>query len=61
MVYCGLFPTVGHEFERLRDALGKLQLNDAALHYEPDVSVTFPTSPCLQPCSSIVLLFVTAQ
>lgn len=38
MVYCGLFPTEGDEFEKLREALGKLQLNDAALHYEPDVS-----------------------
>lgn len=37
MVYCGLFPTEGHEFESLRDALGKLQLNDAALRFEPDV------------------------
>ncbi|KAK9806043.1 hypothetical protein WJX73_008695 [Symbiochloris irregularis] len=38
MVYCGLFPTEGDDFEKLREALGKLQLNDAALHYEPDVS-----------------------
>ena len=37
MVYCGLFPTEGPDFEDLRDALGKLQLNDAALQYEPDV------------------------
>ena len=42
MVYCGLFPTEGHEFEALRDALGKLQLNDAALRYDPDVSAGHP-------------------
>eukprot|EP00639_Heterosigma_akashiwo_P032967 CAMPEP_0194724822 /NCGR_PEP_ID=MMETSP0296-20130528/23563_1 /TAXON_ID=39354 /ORGANISM="Heterosigma akashiwo, Strain CCMP2393" /LENGTH=604 /DNA_ID=CAMNT_0039628993 /DNA_START=212 /DNA_END=2026 /DNA_ORIENTATION=- len=38
MVYCGLFPTEGDEYEALREALGKLRLNDAALSYEPESS-----------------------
>jgi GTP-binding protein LepA len=36
MVFCGLYPTVGDDFERLRDALAKLQLNDASLFFEPE-------------------------
>jgi GTP-binding protein LepA len=35
-VFCGLYPTVGEDFERLRDALAKLQLNDASLFFEPE-------------------------
>jgi GTP-binding protein LepA len=35
-VFCGLYPTVGEDFERLRDALAKLQLNDASLYFEPE-------------------------
>jgi GTP-binding protein LepA len=35
-VYCGLYPTVGEDFERLRDALARLQLNDASLYFEPE-------------------------
>src|ERR687886_2617205 len=35
-VYCGLYPTVGEDFERLRDALAKLHLNDASLFFEPE-------------------------
>ena len=38
MVFSGLFPTVGDDFERLRDALEKLRLNDSALQYEPETS-----------------------
>ncbi len=38
MVYAGFFPTNNEDFEDLRDALEKLQLNDAALVYEPEVS-----------------------
>jgi GTP-binding protein LepA len=38
MVYSGLFPTEGVEFERLREALDKLSLNDASLQYEPETS-----------------------
>jgi GTP-binding protein LepA len=39
MVFAGLFPVQSHEYENLRDALGKLQLNDAAFFYEPENSV----------------------
>ena len=38
MVFSGLFPTEGDDFERLREALEKLRLNDAALVYEPESS-----------------------
>ena len=39
MVFAGLYPTNPEQFEELRDALAKLQLNDASLHYEPESSV----------------------
>ncbi len=38
MVYSGLYPIDGSEYPNLRDALDKLKLNDAALHYEPETS-----------------------
>jgi len=38
MVYCGLFPVDADDYENLRDSLGKLRLNDAALSYEPETS-----------------------
>ena len=38
MVYCGLYPIDGSEYENLKVALEKLQLNDAALVYEPETS-----------------------
>jgi GTP-binding protein LepA len=38
MVFSGLYPTIGDDFERLRDALQKLQLNDASLFFEPENS-----------------------
>jgi GTP-binding protein LepA len=37
-VFSGLYPTEGDDFERLRDALSKLQLNDASLFFEPENS-----------------------
>ena len=37
-VFAGLYPSESSEYEQLRDALEKLQLNDASLHYEPEVS-----------------------
>ena len=39
MVYCGLYPADGAKYPDLRDALEKLQLNDASLYYEPETSV----------------------
>ena len=38
MVYAGLYPIDGADFPELREALEKLQLNDAALTYEPETS-----------------------
>ncbi len=39
MVFCGLYPNEGAEYDELRDALDKMKLNDAALSYEPETSV----------------------
>jgi len=39
MVYCGLYPADGAKYQDLRDALEKLQLNDASLQFEPETSV----------------------
>ena len=38
MVYCGLFPVDADDYESLRESLGKLRLNDAAIKYEPETS-----------------------
>jgi GTP-binding protein LepA len=39
MVFAGLYPTASDDYEDLRDALERLRLNDASLHYEPETSV----------------------
>ena len=39
MVYCGLYPAAGAKYNDLRDALEKLQLNDASLFFEPETSI----------------------
>ena len=39
MVYCGIYPAEGESYDEIRDALEKLQLNDAALSFEPETSV----------------------
>ncbi len=39
MVYCGIYPADGADYENLKDALEKLRMNDAALSYEPETSV----------------------
>ncbi len=39
MVYCGIYPEDGAKYQELKDALEKLQLNDASLFYEPETSV----------------------
>ena len=39
MVYCGMYPADSARYPDLRDALEKLQINDAALHYEPETSL----------------------
>ena len=57
MVYCGLFPSDAAEFEDLREALGRLQLNDAALQFEPEVATwARPCTPGWCSACSICIL-----
>ena len=37
--FCGLYPTIPHQYENLRDALDKLRLNDSSFNYEPETSL----------------------
>ena len=39
MVYCGIYPAEGEKYENVKDALEKLQVNDAAFHFEPETSM----------------------
>lgn len=39
LVFCGLYPTIPHQYENLRDALDKLRLNDSSFNYEPETSL----------------------
>lgn len=39
MVFCGLYPTIPHEYDSMRDALNKLRLNDSSFNYEPETSL----------------------
>ncbi len=50
VVFCGLFPTDADQFSDLREALGRLQLNDAALQYEPEVR----PCPFIQGCAILL-------
>jgi GTP-binding protein LepA len=38
VVWCGLYPVDSDDFEKLRESLGRLRLNDASFHYEPETS-----------------------
>ncbi|MDR1778239.1 MAG: translation elongation factor 4 [Clostridiales Family XIII bacterium] len=38
MVYCGIYPAEGEKYENVKDAVEKLQVNDAAFHFEPETS-----------------------
>jgi hypothetical protein len=51
-VFAGLFPISGEDYEKFRDALAKLRLNDAALQYEPENSDT----KCSWPLEKILIL-----
>ena len=59
MVFCGLFPTDADQFSDLREALGRLQLNDAALSYEPEVQLSLTSLP--EDSHTILVFFVGVQ
>ena len=46
MVFCGIFPVDADQYENLRDALGKMRLNDAAITYEPETSGAMVSKMC---------------
>ena len=46
VVWCGLYPIDADDFEKLRDSLGKLRLNDASFHYEPETSAALGFGFC---------------
>ena len=60
MVFCGMFPSDGDQFEDLREALGKLQLNDAALSFEPEVCMENIATCCTFSQTCIRLRFLSA-
>ena len=55
VVWCGLYPVDADDFEKLRDSLAKLRLNDASFHYEPETSAALGFGFC---CGFLGLLYL---